>query len=186
MAAIPLGALSARDLELLPLLIGAVGKLGVGDRDYTRQAARIHAVCGDLSAWVDLRTDAHDPAVVNGYAFFETYGLARKYADYAGLIAETLTAQRFDETDRLLEIIEQAVVGMMQRISYAGNTLAELAAMRGFGGRAGLDHRFSAPGACAGSRTSRARRQGQGTIRALGAELSLLMARVAAARCASP
>ncbi|MEO8083067.1 MAG: insulinase family protein [Ardenticatenales bacterium] len=180
-AAMPLGPLSARDLELLPLLIGAVGKLGVGKRDYTKQAALINAVCGGLSAWVDLRTSAADPAVVNGYAFFETLGLARKYPDFAGLIAETLTAQRFDETDRLLEIIEQAVVGMMQRISYGGNTLAEQAAMRGFGGRAGLDYRFSGLGRLRWLEDI-AERGGKdkGTIRAIGAELSLLMARLAA------
>ena len=180
-AAIPLGPLSPRDLELLPLLIGAIGKLGVGNRDYTRQAALIHAVCGDLSAWVDLRNSAADPTVVNGFAFFEIYGLARKYDDFAGLIAETLRAQRFDETDRLLEIIEQAVVGMLQRINYSGNTLAEQAAMRGFGGRAGLDHRFSGLGRLRWLEDM-AERGGKdkGAIQSLGAELSLLMARLAA------
>lgn len=180
-AALPLGPLSTRDLELLPLLIGAIGKLGVADRDYTRQAALIQASCGDLSAWVDLRSSPTDPAEVHGFAFFEVYGLARKYPDFAHLVAETLAAQRFDETDRLREIIEQAVVGMLQRIHYGGNALAELAALRGFGGRAGLDHRFSGLGrlrwledvAERGAADPR-------SIAALGAELGLLMARLAA------
>lgn len=177
LVALPLGPLSERERDLLPLLVATIGKLGVAERGYAEQAERIHAQCGGLGAWVDLRVDATDPELVRGFLFAETRGLARRYADWSGLLAETFAAQRFDEVGRLRELVEQGIAGFQARVAWRANDLAQQAAMRGFGGRAGLSHRFSGLGrlawlkALSGSATDE-------TYADLGAELAALLARL--------
>jgi len=145
-AAIPLGDLDEEDVRLLPVLASTIGALGVGARDYRARAAHLHAVCGDLSAWVDLRGEPADQGRVRGYLFLEVNGLARRGAEFAGLVAETLAGQRFDEHQRLTELLEQSLVRLQQRVTWGGSDLALQAAARGLGGRAGLSHRLDGLG----------------------------------------
>jgi len=180
-AAIPLGALSDRDLELLPLLMGALGKLGVGALDYTAWSARLNAVCGGVSTWVDLRHRPDDTAAVDGMMFMEVRGLTRRHGEFIPLLVEALGDQRFDEHARLLELVEQGVVGLQNRVAWRGHDLAEAAATRGFGGRAGLEHRLSGLGRLAWLKDLAARARGDAASSAIGdvaAELAALLARL--------
>jgi Zn-dependent M16 (insulinase) family peptidase len=145
-AALPLGELDQRERDLLPLLVGSLGKLGVGKMGYTDWAAHLNAVCGGLSAWADLRADAEDPSQSRGFLFLETRGLARKADAFSDLLVRTLSEQRFDEHARMLELVQQGVVSYQQQVNWGGNVLAQKAAMRGFGGRAGLEHSFAGLG----------------------------------------
>ena len=176
--AMPLGALSDRDLELLPLVSGSIGKLGVGSLSYTEQAARLNGLCGGLGAWTDLRADPDDPSVVRGILFVEVNGLARRSDEFAGLIRETLDQQRFDEHARLLELVEQSVVGFQSRVNWSGNDLAQQAAMRGFGGRAGLAHRSSGLGRLAWLKTLAGRAKSNGAMGGVASELEAFLARL--------
>jgi len=145
-AALPLVPLDQRELDLLPLLTRTIGRLGVGKDDYADYSARLNALVGGLHAWYDLRTDPASPDVVRGFLFVETSGLARRAAEFSGLVRETLLEQRFDEHARLAELIEQSIAGLMSRVSWRANDLAQDAAARGLGGRAALDHRLSGLG----------------------------------------
>lgn len=180
-AAIPLGPLSERELDLLPLLSGSIGRLGVGDLSYTEQAARLNALCGSLSAWTDLRTDPDQPDLVRGFLFVEVYGLARRSAEFAGLIRETLDSQRFDEHARLLELVEQGVVRYQSQVNWQGNELAQKAATRGFGGRAGLSHRMSGLGRMAWLKSLAGRSKANGAMAGVAAELDAFLDRLGAA-----
>ncbi len=143
---LPLQELSAEELSLLPLLTRAIGELGVGDHDYRAQAARLNALCGGVSAWTDLRGWPDDLGRLQGRLFLEVSGLARRHADWSGLLAETLAEQRFDEQDRLRELLQQSLAGLMQQVAYSGHGLAQSAAARGFGGPAGLSHEMGGLG----------------------------------------
>ncbi len=178
-AAMPLGTLSPRELELLPLAIGTIGKLGVGDMSYTAWAAHLNAVCGGLSAWVDLRSDADDTDTTRGFMFLEVNGLARKADDFLDLIARSLQEQRFDEHARILELVQQGVVGYQQQVNWGGHMLAQKAAMRGFGGRAGFAHAFSGLGRLAWLKDLAARSADSlAPIAAVADELAALVAKL--------
>lgn len=177
--ALPVGGLGADDLMLLPLLAQTIGELGVGGRDYRAQAGLLNAVCGGISAWLDLRGDRDDARRVWGYLFVEIYGLARASAEFNGLVAETLAAQRFDEQGRLRELLEQSLSGLQQRVQWSGHDLAEVAAARGFGGRAGLGHDLGGLGRLAWLKDRDARvRAGEPVIAELAGRLADLLGRL--------
>lgn len=179
-AALPLPQLSAEELALLPLLSRTVGELGVGPRDYRAQGALLNAVSGGLSAWTDLRALPADLAQVRGFLFLEIRGLARRHGDFAALAAETLRAQRFDELDRIKEILTQSLSGLQQRVAWSGNELAQAAAERGFGGRAGLSHDLGGLGQLAWLKAQEARiaAEGRPALEALAGRLAALWARL--------
>lgn len=146
LAAIPLPELDDQELDLLPLLAQTIGSLGVGKQDYTARSAALNARCGGLYAWTDLSADIDDLARLHGLLFIEVKGLGSRHAEFTDLIAETLRDQRFDEHDRLRELIEQSVQRLSDRVSSAGNAFASRAASRGMGGAAAIGHRLSGLG----------------------------------------
>lgn len=179
-AALPLSRLSAEDLALLPLLGRTLGELGVGARGYQEQSAHLNAVCGGLSAWTDLRSDPADRTRTRGYLFLEVRGLERRHAEYADLLAQTLSQQRFDELDRLRELLTQSLAGLQQRVAWSGNDLAQAAAERGFGGRSGLSHGMGGLGQLAWLKALEARvaAEGRPALEDLAARLAELLGRL--------
>ncbi|HQZ71208.1 MAG TPA: insulinase family protein [Anaerolineae bacterium] len=179
-AALPLSRLSMEDMALLPLLSRTLGELGVAERSYDAQSAHLNAVCGGLSAWTDLRSDPADLSRTRGYLFLEVKGLARRHAEFADLLAETLNGQRFDELDRVREILTQSLAGLQQRVAWSGQELAQAAAERGFGGRAGLSHALGGLGQLARLKVLEARvaAEGRPALEALAEQMAGLLARI--------
>jgi hypothetical protein len=128
------------------LLAQTIGSLGVGKQDYTARAAHLNARCGGLWAWTDLSADIDDLARLHGLLFVEVKGLGSRHLEFTDLISDTLGNQRFDEHDRLRELVEQSVQRLSDRVSSAGNAFASRAACRGMGGAAALGHRLSGLG----------------------------------------
>jgi Zn-dependent M16 (insulinase) family peptidase len=145
-AAFTLPALDDGDLDLLPLAVRTIGALGVGARTYDQQAARLNRLCGGLWGWTDVVADPTDPASVRGFLICEIKGLADRQGDYAGLLAESLDQTRFDEHDRLRELVDESVQRLHGAVAGRGNQLAARAAMRGFGSAASLAHRLGGLG----------------------------------------
>lgn len=174
---LPLTGLSAEDVALLPLLTRAIGELGVGRLDYRQQAARLNALCGGVSAWTDLRGRPDDLGRMRGRLLLEISGLARRESEWSGILAETLSEQRFDEHDRLRELLEQSLAGLQQRVSWSGNSLALSAAARGFGGPAGLSHQLGGLGRLAWLKAfEQEARADAGRVTALAERLAKLLA----------
>ena len=146
LAALPLPDLDEQELDLLPLLAQTIGSLGVAKRDYAERAGDLNARCGGLWAWTDLAADIDNLAHLHGLLFIEVKGLGSRHGDFTGLIAETLHEQRFDEHERLRELVEQSVQRLSDRVASAGNAFAARAAIRGMGGAAALGHRLSGLG----------------------------------------
>ncbi len=146
LVALPLPELTADELDLMPLLTQSIGSLGVGAAGYAERAAALNARCGGLWAWSEMTADADDLGRVRALLFCEVKGLAAKQALFSGLIPETLGAQRFDELERLRELVEQSLQRLQDRIQGSGNAFAARAATRGFGGAAALGHRLSGLG----------------------------------------
>lgn len=164
------------DLDLLPLLAGCLGALGCGRLDYAGQAARLYACSGGLSAWVEWGADPRDAELVRPWLCLEIKGLTRRLEDYLPLLAETLAETRFDEVERLAELIDQAVAAAQEQVTRAGNTLAAQAAARGLAGLAGLQHRLNGLGRLAWLKRLAA--EGRPAIAAVAERLAELRQRV--------
>ncbi len=183
--------LTGDDLDLLPVLTQTIGSLGVGRRDYPERSAQLNALCGGLWAWSDISGDAADLTRLHGLLFAEVKGLATKQAEFAPLLAETLHEQRFDEHDRLRELVEQSLQRLQDRVQGSGNAFAARAAARGFAGAAALGHRTSGLGRLAWLKSLAATIDedapgADDALAALAARLQALLARLAAQpfRCA--
>ena len=185
LVALPLPELSGEELDLMPLLTSSFGSLGVGASGYAERAATLNSRCGGLWAWSEMTADAEDLARVRGLMFCEVKGLAAKHGQFSGLLAETLTSQRFDEHERLHELVEQALQRLQERIQGSGNAFAARAATRGFGGAAALGHRLSGLGRLQWLKRTAAAIDAEGdagrqALARLGEELAALAARIAA------
>ncbi len=134
------------ELELIPLLTGALGGLGCATRDYAAQSALLNACSGGVRSWIETGSAPDDAAVVRPFLCVEIKGLSERTGDFLPLLAETLLATRFDEAERLEELVEQAVASGQERVTRAGSALAAAAATRAFAGAVGLGHRLSGLG----------------------------------------
>ncbi len=140
-AALQLPALTARELELLPLATQCLTGTGVGNRTYGDFAAHLTAVCGGVGAWSDLSADPDDGTIARGWLFAEVKGLATRQAEFLPLLRDVFARSRFDEHERIIELVDQSLSRLQDRVTSGGSQLAGRAAQRGFGGAAGMGHR---------------------------------------------
>lgn len=178
LCAFPLPNLSDADLDLLPLIANLIGNLGVGERTYDEQATLLNATCGGLGSWCDAAADPTDLGRIQGWLFTEIKGLAERSDAFLDLLPEALRGTRFDELDRLRELVEQSLQAAQDRVTRAGNQLAARAAARGFGGGAALSHRLAGLGRLTWLKaTAAAIGEDDAAARALGERLAALLAR---------
>ncbi len=178
-AALPLPALSAAELDLLPLAIQCIGSLGVGDRDYAAWSAYLTATCGGLWGWSDISADPDDGTLANGLLFLEVKGLALRHSDFLPLLHAAIARIRTDEHERLAELVDQAVSRQQDRVTSSGSQLAGRAAMRGFAGAAGTAHRTAGLGRLAWLKATAERIERDGA-EGLAADIAALLSRLAA------
>ena len=135
--------LSAAELRVLPLMTEYLTELGQGDEDYlavqsrralfgsfgTNTMARAPIAGGDLRGWF----------VVTGK------GLARKRDAVINIVTEMLDGVRFDETERLRELLMQSRAEAEQSLTERGHQLAVISAASGFSTAAALDDLWDGP-----------------------------------------
>ncbi|TVR13678.1 MAG: hypothetical protein EA401_06150 [Planctomycetota bacterium] len=145
-AAFPLGTLNDGDLAVLPMLRGAIGNLGFGSHDYQDTARLLEGCCGGISAQLHLHGDGKDPSQVSGILSCSIYGLADRYQEWLPLLPQVISEQRFDEHNRIKELLAMSLSGLNEQIIGRGHSVAALAAQRSFPGMAGIGHRLSGLG----------------------------------------
>ena len=180
MAALPLPELSAREFDLLPLATQCLAGTGVGDRTYGDFAAYLTAVSGGVWAWTDVSADPDDAGRARGWLFAEVKGLATRHAEFLPLLRDVFARSRFDEHERITELIDQSLSRLQDRVTSGGSQLAARAAQRGFGGAAGLSHRSGGLGRLAWLKNTAAQLETDPhAIVGLAAELQALVRRLA-------
>lgn len=128
---IPLPELSSDELDLLNLYSDYLTELGAGDKNYLQMQAEQSAVSGGVHASISLRGATNDAQTVKGFLRISASGLVRKHADFAQLIHTHLQNPRFDEHDRLQELIAQSRTSREAAITSHGQSLAMAAAASG-------------------------------------------------------
>ena len=128
--AMPLGAMAPEDLPLLGLATQLFGQLGCGQHDYRQFAALKERHCSSLAASFQLSTDLGDHHQAAPWLTIQVGGLARKAGDMFPLLAECWQEQRFDERERIVELLKQRAAAIQHRILPRGSAFALQAAQR--------------------------------------------------------
>lgn len=170
----PLPELSDSDWSNLPLLSGLMTEVGIGDADYLAIQDRQSATVGSLGVSTLTRGARDDVQNCTGWFLCSSKALADRAVDQATLMQDTLQHARFDEHQRIRELVSQIRARRDQSVTGSGHSLAMAAACAGMSPIAKRSHE---QGGLAGIQRIRALDEGlanEGAVEALGQELTTL------------
>lgn len=130
-------------LNILPYYTNCLTELGCKDQDYLAMQAIQSSVSGGISAFTSIRSAIDNVQTVNGHFILSSKALARNQHDFGKLIKDIFEGTRFDEHDRIRELMAQLRAGREQSITGNGHVLAMRAASAGMSPSAALKHRLS-------------------------------------------
>ncbi|HTN35104.1 MAG TPA: insulinase family protein [Marinobacter sp.] len=140
---VPVPNLTEEELLLVPYYTTLISEVGCGELDYLQMQDRISAESGGISASFSAKGRADDVQDLSGYIIFNGKALARNRGALARLLKDVYTNARFDEKDRIREIIAQIRTRREQAITGSGHALAMGAASQGMSPGAWLSFRLS-------------------------------------------
>ena len=138
----PMPELTAEQLDLLPLYSTCVTEMGVGNRNYQETQLWHSSVVGSYSASASVRTDRNDLSKLHGNISLACKGLASNQQAMSELMQESFTLARFDELERLKELVAQIVTHKESAVVSNGHVLAMMAASSGLSPYAQLKQRW--------------------------------------------
>jgi hypothetical protein len=168
-------------LELLPLLAETLSEVGAGGRDYTQTQARQAALTGGISASASVGALAADSQTSRGLFVVSGKALVRNHGALSKLLHETLHTARFDELDRLRELIAQARMSDENSVTGNGHALAMAAASAAMSPVARLAHQWSGLAGIKALKALDDSLDDPAALKALAGRLGALRARIAAA-----
>jgi len=142
-AILDLPTLDNNELSHLSFYSHCVPELGCGEHSYLDMQKRQSAVSGGVSAFSAIRGHVSDPSDCSGYYVYSSKALSKNHRAISELKSDILEAARFDEHERIQEIVSQIRVGMEQSVTGNGHVLAMSAAAAGCSYAAKLGHDYS-------------------------------------------
>lgn len=142
-AVIDLPDLSSEELELLPVFCLVLTELGLADSDYLTTQRRQSQVVGALNCFTSIRGRVDDPQQSVGHLILSAKALSDSHGKMTELMADTLYGVRFDELNRIRELISQYRARREQSVTGNGHVLAMAAASAGLRPLSQLNHRLS-------------------------------------------
>ncbi|QEI12173.1 insulinase family protein [Cellvibrio japonicus] len=133
-------ALSQQQLQLLPYYCICLTELGVGDKDYLATQRWQAEVVGSISAFSSIRGAGNDVQRVDAYITLSAKALARNNGAMNDLMQASLQQVRFDELERIRELIAQNRARREQSVTGHGHSLAMTAACAGMSPAAKVAH----------------------------------------------
>ncbi len=137
---LPLPQLGAEQLYMLPLYTSCITELGAADRSYAEVATWQSKISGGINCLSSIRSDQNDAQSASGYIAFSSKALACNHREMSALLKTTLREARFDETQRLADLIEQICARKEASITGQGHSLAMSLACSRMSPVAQLDH----------------------------------------------
>ena len=134
--------LNEDELALLPYYSSCLTELGCSDKDYLQVQEWQSSVSGGVHAHHSIRAKTDNAQKISAYYVFTGKALVRNNKALAELMYETLNNVRFDETDRIAELITQMRTRRERSVTGNGHTLAMTAAASGLCPVALLAHQF--------------------------------------------
>ncbi len=140
---LPLPAMTETEIVALSLYSDCITELGAGDQDYLQMQARQSSVSSGVHASLSIRGSIEDAQTINSFFRMSVSGLNRKHHDFASVIHDHFTKPRFDEAERLKEIIAQYRASREASITNSGQSFAMSAAASGLSPSAKLGHQWT-------------------------------------------
>ena len=138
--AVDLPELTRDELELMPVYTGLLTELGAGDRDYLAMAEAVAAKTGGFASGASVRAGINDVHAASGFWLLSGKSLVRNADAMVDLFHQHLDAARFDEIDRICDLVSQMRFGTEQSVAGRGHVHAMLLASSGMSARAALRH----------------------------------------------
>ncbi|MEM1403097.1 MAG: insulinase family protein [Pseudomonadota bacterium] len=170
--------LSSVELGLLPQLTGMAAELGLGDSDYLQTQHRQSSTVGSINLFTSMRGGVDDEQAVQASLVLSSKALLSKADEQAALMRDTLERLRFDETDRIRDLVAQQLARREQSITGQGHSLAMQAASAGMSPLAKLHHELSGIAGIAGLRALNKRLENTGELDEFATSLAALYQRL--------
>lgn len=129
--------------ELLPCYGNFLSEIGCGGRDYLQTQALQAAISGGVNVGTTIRGAVDDEQSTRAVVVVSSKALARNAGAMFTLVRETLLTPRFDELQRLRELLSQMRARRDQAITGSGHSLAMSAAASHMSPAALLAHTLS-------------------------------------------
>ena len=138
-----LPALSDDELAVLPYYSSCLTELGCGDKDYLQMQEWQSSVSGGVHAQQSIRAYTDDEQKIRAYYLFTGKALQRNNKKLAELMWQVINNARFDEEERIVELITQMRTRRERSVTGSGHSLAMTAAASGLSPMATLNHKFA-------------------------------------------
>ena len=135
--------LSADEISWLPLFTNAWSEVGAGGNDYLAQQQKQTSLVGSLSAYSTIRSGVSNCEQLQGYLVMSGKALGSKTADFSGLMQETWQSARFDESERLLDLLTHMKSRKESGVTGSGHSLAMAAAAASLSPAANISNALS-------------------------------------------
>ncbi|THB69543.1 MAG: peptidase M16 [Gammaproteobacteria bacterium] len=122
----------------LPLFTTLVSELGYGDYDYKQVQHLQTAHTGSIGCYTSLRSDKDDIEKTYGFVSYSGKALNRKFEKFVSMLDGVSSSLRFDEHDRMVDLIAQMRLRKENSITSNGHAYAMQAAASGISPLAGL------------------------------------------------
>jgi presequence protease len=118
-------------IDLMPIFSACLAEVGSGDRSYLETQAYQSSCTGGIGARFSIRGAVDDTEHFSSMFVVSGKALTRNHDKLANLLKETLETARFDELERLRELIAQMRAAAEMRVTDNGHILAISAASAG-------------------------------------------------------
>lgn len=125
---VSLPELTDHERQLLSIYTLVITELGLGDHSYLQVQARQSQVCGGISAYTTMRGSTDNEQEIQAYLVLSSKALLRNANEQAQLMRDTFKKLRFDEHERLKELIAQLKGRRESAVTGNGHGLAMSAA----------------------------------------------------------
>lgn len=140
---IPVPAVADDLVPYLPFYAQVLNELGIGDKSFEEVQHWQSEAVGNIAAFHSFRASREDEQDVDGYIIFSAKALASKQNEMAELLQAMLLDVRFDELDRLGDLIRQQSQRAEQSVTGRGHVYAMTAAGQNLSPLANLSENWS-------------------------------------------
>ncbi|MCP5161895.1 MAG: insulinase family protein [Hahellaceae bacterium] len=137
---VDLPQLSERDKQVLPVYSACLAELGAGSLDYLQMQNRQSGIAGGVHGYFAIKGKIDDAQSISGYLVLSGKALERNAGELALLMRDIFVDARFDEGERIRELVAQMRAKREQSVTSSGHALAMAAASSGMGPAAKLTY----------------------------------------------
>lgn len=116
--------LDEQALNSLSIYSNCITELGVGELDYAEVQTRQSMISGGISCFSSIRSDREDEQSIGAFFTFSSKCLNRNHRAMTELLGDTITEVRFDEQQRIADLVEQLCARKESSITGSGHSLA--------------------------------------------------------------